>query len=956
VLAAAILGTLLVFQQRSLRDLLAEREDAWKNGVQNTLGLVQHDHARFAQILAQMPAIAQAIRTRAYLKPDPQLDEMLNAYFIHRLWIYSVDGKLLFEWAKTDLDRHQEPPIDPLHLPGLLRSGLTRTFSGEVGRELVLVTMAPVPSEPAQKEGARVEGFVIAGRLWRDPPLARILPTGMANVSIREFAEPPPQLTLSEKTRGALLYTEAMLSWDRRPVGRLIVSEPSPVIRRLVQSIHRALTYITFLAFFIIIGVVFAVTRSVSAPLARISVSLRQETAEPLDPIRDDPTEIGQIARMIDESFAQREALKRARERFAELVNSIEGIVWEADPESFEFTFVSDRAEAILGYPPQVWYEPGFWVSRIHPDDREWAPAFCRRMTRLLKPHVLEYRMMAADGRVVWLRDIVSVRADPGRAVLLRGIMVDITKVTEAQEQARLEHQRLKVTLESLGEGVIATDRSGLITLMNRTAEKLTGWNSGAAEGQLVSDVLRIRIQQTGEEGEVLFRKVLEEAVVAEPVGDTTVTSRDGSGILISVAAAPIRDNTHISGMVVVFRDETERWRIHQEMERLERLEALGLLAGGIAHDFNNMLTAVLANVHIALVESEKNPDLRELLSGAEKATLKAAALAQQLLTFAKGGAPARESTDLATLVRETVEFCLRGSLVRARFTMPADLWKARVDPAQISQVIQNLVLNAVEAMPTGGTVSLSLENTDIPDKGRGFPQMTLSPGPYVKVTVADEGTGIAPEYLPRIFDPYFSTKRRGSGLGLAIVHSIVRRHGGHITVSSRRDSGATFAFYLPAEPSCVPPEEGPRDPRFALPDWGKKRILVMDDEEVVRLSLRQSLERVGMDPEFARDGDEACLIYESARDSGSPFDVVILDLTIPGGMGGIATLSRLKERDPAVRAIVTTGYSEEPVLADFRKFGFHGALAKPFTLNDIIRVLAGVFQEPGDSSPSGPA
>lgn len=380
-----------------------------------------------------------------------------------------------------------------------------------------------------------------------------------------------------------------------------------------------------------------------------------------------------------------------------------------------------------------------------------------------------------------------------------------------------------------------------------------------------------------------------------------------------------------------IFRDITQRKRAEAERLQLSKLESLGILAAGIAHDFNNILTVILGNIGLGLLDKPEEPT-RERLAEAEKACLQAQTLARQLLTFAKGGVPVKELLSIAKLVMEAGSFACGGANARCDFNLPNDLWGVEADPGQLGQVVQNLVINAVQAMPTGGTITMSGENLTI----NSTSILPLAPGRYVKISIQDQGIGIPDKYLPKIFDPYFTTKHRGSGLGLAVAYSIVKNHQGHIAVTSTLGEGTAFHIYLPASNRKLP--QPPQESKKSLSGTGK--ILIMDDDEMVRDVLSKMLTSLGYEVEPARDGAAALALYARARDNGSPFAGVILDLTVPNGLGGKETMARLLRLDPQVKALVSSGYSDDPIMAEYQKYGFAGVIAKPYKISELGKVL----------------
>jgi nitrogen-specific signal transduction histidine kinase/CheY-like chemotaxis protein len=384
--------------------------------------------------------------------------------------------------------------------------------------------------------------------------------------------------------------------------------------------------------------------------------------------------------------------------------------------------------------------------------------------------------------------------------------------------------------------------------------------------------------------------------------------------------------------------DITDRKHLEEEQKRVEKLESVGRLAGGIAHDFNNILTAILGNINLARLEAQPGSEINEILEQAEKASLRAKDLTVQLLTFSKGGAPVKKLTSLAELVKDTVRFALSGSNVKCHFSIPDELWHAEIDAGQVSQVIRNLVLNALQAMPGGGTIELSAENMAISETkslGSGLP---VRAGNYISIAVTDHGIGIPPEHLEKIFDPFFTTRQKSSGMGLATSFSIARQHGGHLGVKSETGSGSTFYLYLPAShPQMINKE--------AIKVAGKARILVMDDERAVREVAGRMLKHIGYaDVEFAVDGAEAIKLYQAAIESGKPFTLSILDLTVAGGMGGEAAIRKLRKIDPGIKAIVSSGYVDDPVMAKYDKYGFIGVVAKPYTIHELSKAVQDVI------------
>jgi PAS domain S-box-containing protein len=530
------------------------------------------------------------------------------------------------------------------------------------------------------------------------------------------------------------------------------------------------------------------------------------------------------------------------------------------------------------------------------------------------------------------------------RQKLYVAMMRDVKERRRFETEIAADKESLAVTLRSIGDGVITTDVQGKIIILNNEAERLTGWSSREAIGQPLRAVFNVgsdpaaqtRAQQSG------YRTEAQSILVGLPE-NATLTSRDGTARIIEQTASPIRDDKNeVTGVVLVFRDITERQRGEAERRKAETLEQLGLLAGGIAHDFNNLLTAIIGNISLASLLLPPDGEMAARLVDAKNASMRARDLAQQLLTFARGGAPIKTTASIGKLIQDTVSFSLRGSHSRSEFQFGADLWPAEIDPGQISQVIGNLVVNADQAMPNGGTLYVSCENFRY--NANATPAVPdLPPGDYIRVSIRDEGVGIPEPYLKRIFDPYFTTKPKGNGLGLATTYSIIRNHNGLIDVKSQLHVGSTFTLYLPASLNQEKPVEQPRAIPPAL--TGSGRVLVVDDEESVRTLVHFTLTRLGYQVMEAETALQGVNLYREKFEAGERFDAVILDLTLPGGMGGKEALKKIIEIDPTVNAIVSSGYATDATMSRYQDFGFRGVIAKPYEAAELGKIVHDVIK-----------
>ena len=548
----------------------------------------------------------------------------------------------------------------------------------------------------------------------------------------------------------------------------------------------------------------------------------------------------------------------------------------------------------------------------------------------------LAVKMMKYGARDYIIKDDMLLELLPSIVIHTYEQLQREKRLLAAEEELNTERERMAITLASIAEGVVTTDTTGCITSMNRAAETLTGWKQSEAIGRAVEEVVHLVQQNNVTSQENPVESVLVTGQTLNPINHRILFSREGTERAVVTSTAPIRrqDKT-ILGVVLVLRDMTDRIRVDQELLKASKLESLGILAGGIAHDFNNLLTGILGNISLSKISINPQTESFGYLAEAEKASLRAKSLTQQLLTFAQGGAPVKKPMALAPMITESATFALRGTKSRCHFDFPPDLWSIDADKGQLSHVIHNLIINAHQAMPRGGTVTVRGKNISLRSNDTDC-KVALPKGQYVKIIVEDQGIGIPAEYLTQIFDPYFTTKQSGSGLGLSTAYSVTKNHGGSMTVSSELGKGTQLSLYLPASSNCEALQDDP------LPSSvnGEGKILVMDDEDSVRLLLEEMLSHLGYQVESVPNGGDAITRYKQAQAMQQGYSAVILDLTVPGGLGGKDTLEQLRQIDPDVRAIVASGYSNDPLLSQYSAFGFLGMVAKPFQLGELSEVL----------------
>ncbi len=505
----------------------------------------------------------------------------------------------------------------------------------------------------------------------------------------------------------------------------------------------------------------------------------------------------------------------------------------------------------------------------------------------------------------------------------------DLSERNHARAALLESARKMTNILENTTDGFFAVDEDWKFTYLNPEAEVLLERNRDELIGAKLWDKLP---DLKGSLFDANYRKVMAEQVAVE----FEASAADGKN-WFEVHAYPSGN-----GVSVFFRDITERKRNEGERLTTSKLESLGTLAGGIAHDLNNILTVISGNIGLAQIETPSDcGNVLSFLSRAGQAAQHAAHLSSQLLTFSKGGAPLKKIVSVSQLLEHSAEFSLYGSNLRADIEIAPDLWKAEVDAGQIEQVVNALMLNAREAMPHGGTVLLCARNVELDGNGT----LLLPAGRYLKVTIADRGPGIREEMMTKIFDPYFTTKPAASGLGLAISYSIIKKHEGLLHLDKTSPEGSTFAFYLPASDRKL--AVGDQKENGRQYQFNHQRVLVMDDEAAIRELTSQLLGTLGYEVTAVPDGLEAIRTYERALRRGENFQAVILDATVRGGLGGVATIERLRGMDPDVNAIICSGYSDEAALSEFLNYGFRGALPKPFTRTELAEALKRTLEQP---------
>ena len=632
----------------------------------------------------------------------------------------------------------------------------------------------------------------------------------------------------------------------------------------------------------------------------------------------------------ISGSTLAEEALRESEEFFRSLIECSSDAIFCVD-EKGQYKFTNHLFAITFGKSPDYFIGKTFWD--IYPKEHaDYRFAATTRVFQTGESESLEVEVTLPNRTLFFYATANPIKDETGKVILALTHAVDITERKQAEEALKESEKKYRLLVENAHEAIcIAMD--GKFKFVNHRAMELTGYSQEEltsipftefvhpADRQMAAERYSQRMKGMDVPNTYSFRGV----------------SKSGDMNWVELSVVPITWEGKPATLNFM-ADITDRKRLEEELQRVEKLESIGTLAGGIAHNFNNILTMILGNISLACMEAQEGSELQKSLEQAEKASLRAKDLTLQLLTFSKGGGPVKTLGSLTELLKDTANSALGDSNVKCQFSIPDGLWQAEIDARQVSQVIYNLVLNARQSMPKGGTIELSAENMALnktQSLGKGLP---LTAGNYIRVAVTDHGSGIPKEHLEKIFDPFFSTKINAHGLGVPTSFTIARQHGGHLSVQSKVGAGSTFYFYLPASAQK-------QDKKKAIKADGKARILVMDDEKGVREIAGRMLKHLGYpDVEFAGDGAEAIKLYKTSMKSGNPFGMAILDLTIPGGMGGEVTIRELLKLDPAVKAIISSGYIDDPVMARFRDYGFSGMITKPYTIAELRQAVQDVM------------
>ncbi len=621
--------------------------------------------------------------------------------------------------------------------------------------------------------------------------------------------------------------------------------------------------------------------------------------------------------------------LENDNDQYHSLVENAQDLIHSVKPDG-SFLYVNKAWKNALGYS-----EEDLKTLKLMDIVDEGCRDTCRGIFKQLitgeNIDRNETIFVAKDGHKIIVEGQCTTNFQDGKPTRMTGFFRDISERSRHEAALRESEIRYRDLFENAHDLIQIVRPDGKLLYVNNSWRQTFGYSEKEIESLSLFDIISPDCQAHCQD---TFGKVLAEEKTHYI--NTVFTNKNGKKVIIEGNAICKFENGKPLYTQCIFHDITEKKRMEEELIKAQKLESVGVFAGGIAHDFNNLLQAIIGNISLAKMYVNPQDKAYERLERTEKASMMAKNLTQQLLTFSKGGEPIKTVTAIAEILQEATSFSLRGSKVKCEYQMEAGLLPVEVDKGQLGQVAQNLAINANQAMPDGGILTIKATNITIGD----HEIYNLPDGKYVKITFQDQGIGISKEDILKIFDPYFTNKKTGSGLGLAISYSIIHNHGGLITVESVQGQGTTFTIYLPAsEKQGVPAKDA-----YQQPTTQKGRILVLDDEDIVREVLCEMLDFLGCESDAVSDGRMAVALYQKAFTEGPPYAGVIMDLTIPGGMGGKETLAQLQKIDPEVKAIVSSGYASDPIMANFKKYGFCSVVPKPYKVEELSQALASLF------------
>ncbi|KMQ52790.1 diguanylate cyclase/phosphodiesterase (GGDEF & EAL domains) with PAS/PAC sensor(s) [Chitinispirillum alkaliphilum] len=638
------------------------------------------------------------------------------------------------------------------------------------------------------------------------------------------------------------------------------------------------------------------------------------------------------VGRCIDERKKMEQALRKSEERFRNVIDAAEEFVYEVDTY-LRVTFISDKVKDVLGYEAKEIIGKSLFDFLGDNADVPGIKTTLNHIVRNRKPiRGMEYCCSTKCGqnRVLFV-NALPFSDEEGEIAGYQGTVEDVTCRKTAEESLRQSEEKYRAIFDKSVQGMYLHDFEGKIIDVNQMACEQSGYSREELLSKTIFDFGPIVIKNDGRSIEHLMREWKTWNPGERVILELESRKKDGRVYTVEISTGVIRYGQR-NLILALAQDITVRRKTEESLLNIQKLESLGILAGGIAHDFNNLLTGIFGFIDMARNETS-DESVRGYLTEAVESIDRARGLTNQLLTFARGGAPVKKPCNMPSFIKKTALFALSGSKLSCRFGLPDELWMCNIDAAQIAQVLDNIIINAIQAMPSGGEIEISAVNTPI--RPEAHPK--LSAGDYLRITIKDYGTGIPENIQTKIFDPFFTTKLNGHGLGLATSFSIIKRHGGCIEVESVPGKGSVFFLYIPTSRESIPGQPQ----KISRAHRGTGCILVMDDDELIQATVKNMLKMLGYTSLSAKEGAEAIEMFYADHKGERRITGMIFDLTIPGGMGGLKAVTEIRNTDREIPVIVASGYADDPVIANPERYGFTASICKPFRVSELAEVLA---------------
>jgi len=861
------------------------------------------------------------------------IETAISSYSTDYVWIYSTNFNLIYSISAPDMPQIKNLPFKKTELRQIIEADKFNHFFMRVDSLVYEIRTAPIQPSADQERTSQPQGYLFAGKCWNAKVLDELSTLSGLKMSLFLNGTDLTHAMLN-KSRFAIMIPKTLFSWDEQPVAHLIsvgelvfMDKITAYGKTQFRNMFVSLTLVTIIIYIFL-------AHNLGRPLSTISNSLEQSNPQLLASLKTKKNEFGNIADLIDQFFQQKEKLIREYEERNRIERRSRDLMDNAPLGIQFFKMRPDRKLILMGAnhaADKILNRNhnqliGMTVEEIFPTlAPTGVPEAYRRVVETGERYDADQVQVEREG--VWCTfEIHAFLFGPN---LVGVFFQDVTEKKRTENALRASEEKFRNLVENMLDLVWQIDGNRKITYVSPNVINLLGYQPEEIVGQFSAQLLA-----SGD------RSILDQDVAKAIQNQQNIRGisvdllhKNGYPVAFEMNATPMFDSDgQCTGFVGIGRDITLRRQMEAEQIKIQKLESLGVLAGGISHDFNNILTGILGNISLANMSTD-DPKIKTLLDEAEKASLDARDLVRELLTFARGGSPIKVKSSIEEIIRESTKLALSGTKVNVSMNFLEHLPPVAVDRGQISQGIQNIIINAVQAMPQGGKISIEV------DLVSSLADLPSTSERYVRIRIADTGEGIPEENLKRIFDPYFTTKEFGSGLGLSVTYSIIKKHGGHISVVSQVGKGTTFSVFLPAEA-----DEESQAGTVLRNLRGSGHILLVDDEKMILDVAQAMLIKLGYTVTCAKEGRQAIEKYLQAKQSDEPFDAIIMDLTIVGGMGGKDTIRELRKVDLDIPAIASSGYATDPIMAEPQAYGFDGVISKPYNMQilgtELHRVL----------------